>query len=188
MTDYIRSGALLSASDSRLLIVDVQDKLVPLVLNEQSLIDNCVKLIRTAQILGVPVFATEQYPKGLGETVKPLADLIPERKSKLRFSSAEVLAWDSQDPHTPNQIVVAGMETHVCIQQTCLDLLAAGFAVHVVADAVSCRAQCDHDYALQRMRDAGITIITTEVAMFEWCEVSGTDQFKQISRLIKGGD
>lgn len=184
MTQYLRSGALLSAAESRLLIVDVQEKLVPLVRNEQMLIDNCVKLIRTARILGIPVFATEQYPQGLGGTVERLSDLIPDRKSKLRFSSAEVLDWDSQDPDSPNQIVVAGIETHVCIQQTCLDLLAAGFAVYVVADAVSARGECDHEYALQRMRDSGVTIITTEVAMFEWCAVAGTDQFKQVSKLV----
>lgn len=184
MSQYMRSGSLLSAAESRLLIVDVQEKLAPVVLHHERMVKHCSMLVRAANVTGVPVVATEQYPKGLGQTVDTLRELIPDRKSKVRFSSAEVLEWDAQNPSTPNQVVVAGIETHVCIQQTCLDLLAAGFAVFVVADAVSARKANDHDYGLQRMRDSGVTIITTEVAMFEWCEVAGTDQFKQISRMI----
>lgn len=184
MSEYLRSSSLLSATDSRLLIVDVQEKLAPIVLNHEVMIKNCQMLIRAAELNSVNVVATEQYPQGLGETVGSLKKIIPERKPKVRFSCAEVLGWSADAADCPNQVVVAGIETHVCIQQTCLDLLAAGFAVYVVADAVSARSLTDHNYALQRMRDAGVTIITTEVAMFEWCEVAGTDQFKQVSRML----
>src|SRR5258708_4049794 len=123
---YIRSTSLLSRHDSRLLIVDVQERLLPAIYNADLMLANCTRLVEAAQILEVPVSATEQYPKGLGPTATSLAHLLPERLEKTRFSSAEVLNWGTAaaDPAGRFRVVVAGIEAHVCILQTVLDLLA----------------------------------------------------------------
>lgn len=184
---YLRSRELLSRTDSRLLVVDVQEKLVPLIPVRTQLIANCRRLIEGAKILGVPVTATEQYPKGLGATVPELAELIEERPAKQRFSCAEVLNWGQGATQSDGRfkVVLCGMETHVCIQQTALDLIAQGFQLYVVADAVGCRNAFDGEIALERMASSGATITTTESVLFEWCETSGAEEFKQFSRMIK---
>ena len=185
--DYVRNPELLSRNESRLLIIDVQEKLVPKIVNLDKMLANCRMLIQGARILGVPVFATEQYPKGLGKLVPQLAELLDKPSDKLRFSCAEVLDWGTAAEQADNrfQIVVAGMEAHVCVLQTVLDLLGTGFQVYVAADAVSSRTEFDWKIALDRMAADGATIVTTESVLFEWCEVSGTPEFKQISQLIK---
>lgn len=184
-TGYLRSRDLLARDDSRVLLVDVQEKFVPTIPDVERLIANCRKVLRGAQILGVPISATEQYPRGLGTTVAPLAELVGPRIEKLRFSSAECLDWVTADKEDRSKVVVVGIETHVCIQQTALDLLAAGFNVYVPADAVASRRPFDRDIALQRLRDAGATITTTESVLFEWCETAAAAEFKQISELVK---
>lgn len=186
-TPFLRSGEMLSRESSRLLIVDVQEKLLPLIPTAESMIENCRKLIVGAGVLSVPAFATEQYPKGLGSTTPVLAELLGEIPEKLRFSSAEVLNWGlaAEQEDDREQIVVAGIEAHVCVQQTVLDLLTAGFRVYVAADAVGARHATDLQFALRRMESAGATITTTESAIFEWCEVAGTPEFKRISALIR---
>jgi hypothetical protein len=144
-------------------------------------------LLQGAKILGVPAFVTEQYPKGLGKTVPQLAELLDPAAEKLLFSCAEVLDWGLATIQTDNrfQIVVAGIEAHVCVLQTVLDLLGSGFQVYVAADAVSSRDEFDRKIAFDRMSAGGATIVTTESVLFEWCERSGTPEFKQISQLIK---
>lgn len=189
---YIRSGDLLSREGSRLLIVDMQQKLLPAIPVADQVLANCIKLVRAARILGVPAFATEQYPRGLGDTVPELAELIEERPEKVRFSCAEVLNWGtaakpadstSEDRTT---LVIAGIETHVCVLQTAFDLLAAGFEVYVAADAVGSRHAMDWRVALDRLANGGAVVTTTEAVLFEWCETAGTDEFKQISRIVTG--
>jgi nicotinamidase-related amidase len=184
---YVRSPELLSRTESRLLIVDVQEKLVPKIFDLDRMLANCRSLIQGAKILGLPVFATAQYPKGLGKMVPQLGELLDSPAEKLRFSCAEVLDWGMAAEQADNrfQIVVAGIEAHVCVLQTVLDLLGNGFQVYVAADAVSSRTEFDWKIALDRMSAAGATIVTTEAVLFEWCEVSGTPEFKQISQLIK---
>lgn len=186
-TGVVRSHELLSRTVSKLLIVDVQEKLVPLIFNAERMIGNCRRLLQGAKILEVPVFATEQYPKGLGATVGPLKELCNSIPEKLRFSCAEVLNWGTAAEQTDNrfQIVVAGIESHVCVLQTVFDLLAAGFQVFVPADAIASRGELDWKIALDRMSNGGAVITTTESVLFEWCERSGTPEFKQISQLIK---
>jgi isochorismate hydrolase len=187
---YVRSHELVSRTASRLLIVDVQEKLVPMIANYQRMLGNCRQLIHGAKILEVPVFATEQYPKGLGHTVAPLAELLGPVPDKQLFSCAEVLDWGLAAEQADNryQIVVAGIEAHVCVLQTVLDLLAGGFQVFVPADAVSSRSEFDCKIALDRVSTGGAVITTTESVLFEWCERSGTPAFKQISQLIKARD
>ncbi|MCY2962820.1 MAG: hydrolase [Planctomycetota bacterium] len=184
---YIRSATLLSRRESRLLIVDVQERLLPAIANADLMLANCTRLVQGAQILEVPVWATEQYPKGLGGTVASLAHLLPERLEKNRFSSVEVLNWGTAaaDPAGRFRVVVAGIEAHVCILQTVLDLLALGYDVHVPFDAVASRNDQNRQVALERMAASGAVVTTTESVLFEWCEVAGTPEFKQISQLIK---
>lgn len=187
MTDLIRSHELLSRAESRLLIIDMQEKLVPVIDQHTEVAANCGKLIAGARILQVPVYATEQYPKGLGSTISQLAEYLPTRLEKLEFSCLKCLNWgtSSDDPEGRFKVVVAGVETHVCVQQTVLDLLSYGFRVYVVADAVGSRRPLDKQIALQRLASFGAIITTTESVLFEWCERAGTPEFKEISRLVK---
>ncbi len=187
---YTRSPSLLSRHDTRMLFIDIQTKLVPLVDEHTSLIVNCGDLLQTAELLGVPVVATEQYPSGLGETVPVLRDRLPQRIEKRRFSAAESLDWRLEDQagNSRKHVVVAGIEAHVCVLQTVLDLLSDGFDVHVPVDAVSSRSPTDCATAIQRMRDMGGVITTTETVMFELCETSEATEFRELSRLIRARD
>jgi len=182
-----RSPELLDRARSRLLIVDVQQKLVPHIHGADPMIAHCRKLIQGAALLGVPVFATEQYRQGLGETVPELAGLLPDRPDKLRFSGVEALGWapaaEAEDER--DQIVVAGIETHVCVLQTAFDLMSIGYQVFIPADAVASRKTRDWEFALKRLSDGGATVVTTESVLFEWSEAAGTPEFKEISRLVK---
>lgn len=168
------------------MIVDVQSRLLRMMLNPAALEDACSRLIEAARLLAIPVDATEQYPKGLGATVDGLKSLLDAPPAeKLRFSAVPSLEWMNDVTHGGrHQVVVAGMETHVCIQQTALDLVARGFDVHVPADAVSTRKSLDHETALRRMSAEGCTITTWESVLFEWCETAETAEFKSISRLV----
>ena len=182
---YVRSVDLMSRDDSRLLIVDMQEKLLPLIGSSPHVIQNCISLVKAARVLGPPVFATEQYPRGLGGTVAELNELLDDVPDKFRFSCAEVLDWGTVSTCEHRQVVVAGIEAHVCVLQTTFDLLAAGFQVFVPADAVGSRSKLDWQIGLDRMAGAGAVITTTESVMFEWCERSDTPEFKQISQIVK---
>jgi isochorismate hydrolase len=186
-TPYLRSGEVASRAGSRLLIVDVQEKFVPVIFEIDRVIANCRRLIQGAKILEVPVYATEQYPKGLGHLVPPLAELVDTPAQKDRFSCTEALAWGTAAGQSDgrHQIVVAGIEAHVCISQTVFDLLAEGFQVFVPADAISSRREFDWKIALDRLSGSGAIVTTTEAIMFEWCEKSGTPEFKKIDELVK---
>lgn len=185
-TKLSRSPELMSTSDTALLVVDVQDKLMRLIPHEMRIIWNIRRLIDGAKILGVPVAATEQYPQGLGGTVLELAGRLGPIPSKLHFSCGacgEVFAeFEAAGIH---KILVVGIEAHVCVQQTVLDLMAAGFRVYLAVDAIGARFDVDYQTALRRMETSGATLTTTEAALFEWCEVAGTPQFKQISALVR---
>lgn len=179
----------LTARDGGLLIVDLQRKLVDLVPQGARVVANAARLIDAAQALAVPVWATEQYPKGLGPTVETIAERVPHRPSKTGFSccsNAEIL--EQILARGLRHLTLAGIEAHVCIAQTALDLLRHGITVQVVADAVASRADLDCAIALRRLEHAGAILSTTEAAMFEWVESSDHPAFKTISALVKAGD
>lgn len=189
---YVRSDELLSRFAAKLLVVDVQEKLMPLIIDGRRVIANVRRLIEGCRAVGVPIHATEQYPKGLGGTVPEVRELlgditIPE---KLRFSSVECLGWNAvgETDDERDEVIVVGIEAHVCVLQTVHDLLAGGYRVHVVTDAVGSRQPLDRDVALTRFRDAGATLTTTETVLFELCEIAGTPEFKTISELVKRGE
>jgi nicotinamidase-related amidase len=182
----VRSPELMSAGDTALLVVDVQEKLLPLIPGRERLVWNIRRLIDGAQVLGLPVIATEQYPQGLGPTTAELAQRLRTIPAKTTFSCRECgpLFTGLRDRGVW-KILVSGMETHVCVSQTVHDLLAEGFRVYIAADAVAARGSFDHEIALRRMDSSGATLTTTEAALFEWCERAGTPEFKQISQLVK---
>lgn len=184
---YVRSPELLVAARSQLLVIDMQERLTPVIANSKDVVRRCRQLITAAGIMSVPCLVTEQYPRGLGPTVAELADLLPSPLEKLRFSAAEVLlqqpGFEAQSAR--DQCLLIGIEAHVCVLQTALDLLAHGFRVSVVADATGSRRESDRGTALRRMADSGVTITSSESVLFEWCEVAGTREFKQISTLIR---
>jgi len=184
--DLLRSPELMSSTDTALLVVDVQEKLVPAIAGRHEVVWNVRRLIDGAKILGMPVAATEQYPKGLGPTVPELAERLGAIPSKLTFSCLgcpEV--FRELQRRGVHKVLVCGIEAHVCVQQTVLDLMANGWRVYVAADAVGSRREVDYRTALERMDAAGATVTTTEAALFEWCRVAGSPEFKQISRLAK---
>lgn len=185
--NYLRSRELLSRQTSLLVVIDVQEKLAPLISETERLLVNCSKLVDTARLFQVPLFATEQYPQGLGSTVLSLAQHLPERPAKLRFSCAEVLNWPPAAERTDNrfQVVLCGIEAHVCVLQTAFDLMAAGYQVFLAADAVGSRRQLDWKIAVERMSAAGATVVTTESVLFEWCESAEAPEFKQFVAIVK---
>jgi nicotinamidase-related amidase len=146
-------------------------------------------LVEGANILGLPVQATEQYPKGLGPTVPELAAKLPTRLEKLSFSCAAVpeITTFFQSKKV-QKVLLAGVETHVCVMQTALDLVSQGFQVYVAADATGSRHEVDRELGLRRMEKSGVTLTTTEAALFEWTEKADTPEFKRISRLIIEGE
>lgn len=186
MNDNVRHSSLLTPANSSLLVIDVQEKLVPLIPRREQLVKNVGFLLEAAQTLSVPVQATEQYPKGLGSTVAELLAKLPHRLEKTAFSCCVIAEVEIKvQAGGRNKVVVVGMETHVCVLQTALDLLARGLTVHVPIDAVASRYDVDHATALRRMEQAGAILTTSETAVFEWIGRSGTPEFKAISKLVQ---
>lgn len=182
-----RSPELLQADASRLLIVDVQEKLVRVMPQAERLISACRMLMSGAELFGVPVFVTEQYPEGLGPTVAELAGASARKAVKQEFSSWRCLQWPTaaEDAQHRFQVVVAGVEAHVCVLQTALELQSAGYRVFVVADAVASRREADRQTALDRLLSAGVTPVAAESVLFEWCERANRPEFKALSQLVK---
>jgi hypothetical protein len=150
---------------------------------------NIIRLVEGARLLGVPVEATEQYPKGLGPTVPALAARLPAPATKLAFSCAGVPGLvDRFRARSLRQLLLAGVESHVCVLQTALDLVAEGFRIYVAADAVASQRATDYELAMRRLERAGAVLTTTEAALFEWTEAAGTPVFKEISRLATASD
>lgn len=176
----------MSPADTALLVIDVQEKLVPKIRGAEALVRNIAFLLDAAQLLGVPALATEQYPKGLGPTVAALRRHLPERPDKVGFSCCAVPSVVERLRHGGRaKVLLAGIETHVCVLHTALDLLAQEFRVAVAVDAVGSRFAVDHDYALQRMERAGAILTTSETAVFEWLGGANHPQFKAVSRLVQ---
>lgn len=176
----------MSSHDTSLLVIDVQEKLIPAILESQRVIWNIRRLVDGAQLLDIPVSATEQYPQGLGSTIPAIGERLNSRDEKMMFSMRECQAimdrWSDSGRHN---ILLCGIETHVCVQQSVLDLLAEGFAVFLAVDAVGSRFDVDAQIALRRMEASGATLTTTEAALFEWCETAAHIRFKSISKLIR---
>jgi nicotinamidase-related amidase len=184
-----KQDGLLKAEDSVLLLVDIQEKFRPGIEGMEALSKRAEILVRGAVRLGIPVLATEQYPKALGDTLPELREWLPDNQAyhaKLVFSAyaCEDLRH-ALEACKRKQVVLVGVETHVCVLQTGLELLAAGYSVHVVSDAVSSRRNSDRDAGLHRLERHGAELVTAEMCLFEWLRVAGTQEFKELQSLIK---
>ena len=182
-----RSPELMRANDTALLVVDMQERLLGVLPQAARIVWNCRRLIDGARILGVSTALAEQNPEKLGGIAADLSPrLTTAPHAKMAFSCGACgdiyPAWQAAGIE---RVLLCGIETHVCVQQTGLDLLAAGYRVYVAADAVGARGAFDHDTALRRLDSLGAVITTTEAALFEWCERAGTPEFRQISALAK---
>lgn len=176
----------MSAGDTGLLVIDVQERLMAKIPGADELVRNIAFLVDSARVLDMPVQATEQYPKGLGPTVSELAKRLPDRPDKVSFSCCGVPAVvEKFRTSVRPKVVLAGIESHVCVQQTALDLLALDFRVYIAVDAVASRYRIDHDYALQRLQRAGAILVTSETAAFEWVGGADHPSFKNISALVQ---
>ena len=178
----------LQRASAGLLVIDFQERLLPAIFEKERVMANAVRLIHGARVLGLPVFATEQYRKGLGATVPEIAQALPGvtplEKTVFSACGAAGLIEALRARGVPN-ILLTGIEAHVCVCQTALDLLDAGRRVWVVADATSSRTPENHRIGLERMRDAGARVVSTEMVLFELIERAGTAEFKQILQWIK---
>jgi nicotinamidase-related amidase len=185
--EITRHEKILKQDSTALLVIDIQERILKVINEYERVVDNSLKLIKGFKILELPVLYTEQYPKGLGPTVSDLMEVLDTSAvEKTTFSCSGA---DNLFPTLINsgikQLAVCGIESHVCVQQTVMDLLANGFQVNVAADAVSSRRDLDYKIALDRMNKLGAEITSTESILFELLEKSGTENFKAISRLVK---
>jgi nicotinamidase-related amidase len=183
-----KTSLRLTRSKAGLVVVDVQERLLPAIFEQQRVVQNTVRLIQGAVVLQVPIFATEQYRKGLGPTMPEVAAAIPgfAPMEKLAFSACGAAGFVAAlEQRKVSEAILCGIEAHVCVSQTCLDLLEKGFRVFVAADAVSSRTPENYRSGLDRMRAAGAVIVSTEMVLFELLERAGTDEFKQILNLVK---
>ncbi|MFH1196254.1 MAG: hydrolase [bacterium] len=188
MNQIIRHPKILKREKTVLLIVDIQERIINAMTEKDRLIENNLKLIKGMKILNVPIYFTEQYPKGLSTTLPEIKNELDSTESIIKMSFSCAGAGDlflQFKQRGLEQVVITGVESHVCVQQTVLDLLANNFQVDVAADAVSSRRTFDYQTALARMGKAGAEITSTESILFELLTVCGTDEFKSISRLVK---
>lgn len=178
----------LDINKSIALVVDIQERLFPHIHEHEALAERAAMLIRGLRILEVPIVTTEQYSKGLGKTIAPISEALADeaRIEKITFSccgadevEARILAM------ARHQVIIMGIETHVCVLQTVLDLRKQGQTAIVVEDCVSSRRANDKRVAIERMRDVGAIITTAESLLFELLERAGTEKFKAISSLVK---
>ncbi|MGH9459371.1 MAG: hydrolase [Thermoanaerobaculia bacterium] len=181
----------LDRNEALLAVIDVQEKFASVIDRFDELQRNIERLIRGCHILGVPAAVTEQYTKGLGETVEPLRRALGETYAtkpaeKMCFSSWGCGEFaDGIRRSGRKQILLAGIEAHVCVWQTALDLLIAGYDVYVVADAVSSRSAANREIALRRLEREGARLTSTEMALFEMTMQAGSEEFRAISKLVK---
>jgi len=171
-----------------LVIVDIQERLATVMKQKDPVVNNCLHLIEIAKMLGIPVVVTEQYPKGLGRTVEEISKALPvyQPVEKMAFNCCQEPAFMHEiKKYTKKNIILTGMETHICVLQTCVGLLGNGFHVHLVKDAVCSRAKENWRTSIEFMRDAGAVVTCAETVLFQLLKVAGTEEFKTISKRIK---
>jgi nicotinamidase-related amidase len=184
----MNNSPFLSIENTVLVIVDVQEKLWRVMYDKEKLLDNLQRLIRGIQVLGIPVIITEQYPQGIGPTVPEIAVLLRDNKpiAKLSFSCCgdtnflkKLKAIDRK------QVLITGIESHVCVYQTAIDLLKSGYEVQAVTECISSRTPENRQLGLQRIENAGGKLTGVEMALFELLKTAGSEQFKAISKIVK---
>lgn len=169
-------------SDSVLLVVDLQSRLLPVIEDGAAVLDNAVWLIEVARRLDIPIVVTEQYPQGLGRSAEAIIERVPNEAfvDKIHFSAVAEGKLRQACLAGRTQWIVAGTEAHVCVQQTVLDLLSENCQVYVVEEAVGSRKLRNKELALQRMQKHGADIVSCEMVAFEWLEKANTEQFREV--------
>jgi isochorismate hydrolase len=180
----------LDVDRAMVLVIDLQEKLFPFIRHRKRVLEAAGKLLDGTRVFALPVLATEQYPKGLGPTVTPIQERLEECGvrilEKATFSSCgEEPIREALHALDRPQVIVSGIECHVCVQQTVLDLLVMDYQVFVCADAVGSRGKLDYRQALERMRHAGAAVTSVESVLFELCERCATDRFRALLEVIK---
>lgn len=176
---------MMNIKDCAFILVDLQEKLLPHILEHEAVVNNCIWLNKLVQRLNVPMLVVEQYPKGLLRTHHEILSTLVQSIviEKVHFSAGRNVEFiDKLAALNKTSVVLCGIEAHVCVLQTALDLQKLDYKVFVVADAIGSRNADDKRYAIERMYQAGISIVTKEMVLFEWLEHSGTDLFKHISK------
>ncbi len=186
MKDHEKSSNILSPKVNALLIIDIQERIIRPIFNKNSIIKNIEKLISAYQILEENIFVSEQNPLKLGKTIP---GLLPEQGlkkfEKMEFSLANNKEFSKElENEKITNLIVCGIETHICIQQTVLDCLKKGYEVIIISDAMSSRNKFDHEIALQRMVQSGAILTTTESIIFELCKTANREEFKEIRKII----
>jgi len=183
---------LLSRDKSQILIIDVQEKLLSAISGKDRVVDRCVRLVHAARKLGIPITVSEQYPQGLGPTHDSIRDAFANDgfiADKTEFSCARnaVLKDRLHDLRRQgrSQVVIGGIEAHVCVLQTAIDLEAQGFEAFVVTDAVGSRQKASCKLALARLQKSSVDVVDSEMVLFEWMERAGTPEFKALQALVK---
>ena len=171
-----------------LLIVDIQEKLAAVMTEKDKVVRNNLHLLELAKMIKMPVMVTEQYPKGLGPTVSEIRNALPFYRpvEKMTFDCCGQPSFlEELKEHNTRNVVLTGMETHICVLQTCVGLLKGGINVHIVQDAVCSRTRENWKTGVEFMREAGAVVTCTETALFQLLKVAGTEEFKKISQRIK---
>ncbi len=183
---YQLSSQRILTERSAILVIDLQEKLTPAVPSGGDVVQFTESLLKAADLLGIPSAGSLQYPKGLGGFVQPLCERFSDAEEKMDFSSAvcrrELDAWVAEGR---DQILICGIETHICVLQTVMDLVQEGLQPIVVAEAVAARGGWEHELAIEQMRSMGVTITSVESVMFQWLRTADHPQFKAISRIVK---
>ena len=184
------NAARLDVDQAMLLVIDLQEKLLPAIKKHDDVLFQAQQLLRGAAIFELPVLATEQYPQGIGPTVPPVAELLAEREAAVLAKEAFSVCGDEAVRQALRridrpQVILCGIEAHVCVLQTALDLVSMDYRVFVCADAVGSQRKLDWKWSLSRMQQAGATVTTTEAALFELAERCNTPRFKRLLELIK---
>lgn len=180
---------ILNKDDSVLIIIDIQERLAAVMKERERVIASTLHLIEAARLFKTPIIVTEQYPKGLGTTVKEIIEGLKDFYrpiEKMTFSCCREDAFvNTLRGIGRKKVIICGMETHVCVLQTCIDLLSMGYNVHVVKDGVCSRTEDNFMTGIEFMRSAGAVITCTETVLFQLIERAGTEEFKAISKRIK---
>lgn len=179
---------MLLSENSLVLMIDIQEKLVA-ALNKSIVIENAIKVGRAADLLGIPVLLTEQYPKGLGNIVAPLKDILPVNSEIIEKTYFNALLEDGMldkiKSYGKKQIIIFGIETHICVYQTACALVEEGFEVYVIKDACASRNKYEFKQGIEAMQANGAKISCVEILLFEWLKGSQNLKFKEVQALIK---
>jgi nicotinamidase-related amidase len=180
--------AILSRKNSALVVIDYQDKLVPMVWRSNEILERARLMMQAAPIYNIPIFITEHYPRGLGKTVHEISEVLGDARA---FEKVVFSAFGSDEftqalkQSKVETLVITGIESHICVSQTVHDAIQRGYGVHVISDAISSRNELDHWVGIGKMKEAGAVITSSETALYEIQKQAGNSEFKELLKLVK---